>query len=77
MCEIVDGFISQGISQGIVQGLSQGISQGLSQGDARTLIRCVESLMEKENINASEACEKIGYELRDYENAQKFMLENA
>ena len=65
MCEIVDGFISQGIAQ------------GLSQGDARTLIRCVDSLMEKENINASEACEKLGYELNDYENAQKYMLENA
>lgn len=73
MCDIVDGFVSQGISQG----LSQGIAQGLSQGDARTLIRCVDSLMEKDNITASEACEKLGYELSDYENAQKFMLEEA
>ena len=65
MCDIVEGFVSQGISQGI------------SQGDARTLIRCVENLMKKEDITASDACEKLGYKLSDYENAQKLMLENA
>ena len=55
MCEIVEGFVSQ----------------GLSQGDARTLIQCVEALMASENITASEACEKLGYKLSDYKDAQK------
>ncbi len=53
MCDIVDGF--------------------KSQGDARTLIHCVEALMKSEDITASEACEKLGYKLSDYKDAQKLI----
>lgn len=65
MCEIVDGFISQGLSQ------------GLSQGEARTLVQCVEALMASEDITASEACEKLNRKFEDYEKAKNNILEIA
>ena len=58
MCDIVNGFVEQGISQ----------------GEARTLIKCVENLMKNKNLTASEACEILGYELSDYETAKDVML---
>ena len=61
MCEIVDGFISQ----------------GLSQGEARTLVQCVEALMASEDITASEACEKLNRKFEDYEKAKNNILEIA
>ena len=63
MCEIVDGFISQGFSQGLLQ------------GEARKLVQCVEALMASEDITASESCEKLNRKLEDYENAKKIVLE--
>ena len=48
MCDLLDSFISKGIEQGIEQGMAQGLEQGESQGDARTLIKCVESLIKKD-----------------------------
>ena len=65
MCDIVDGFVSQGLSQ------------GLTQGDARRLVKCVEALMTSEDITASEACEKLNRSVEDYEKAQSIMLVNA
>lgn len=59
MCDIVEGFVSQ----------------GLSQGDARTLVKCVESLMHSEDITASEACEKLNYTLEEYKEAKEVELE--
>ena len=49
----------------------------VSQGDARTLVQCVEALMNSEDITASEACEKLNRSVEDYEKAQRILLVNA
>ena len=64
MCDIVDGFVSQGLSQ------------GLSQGNARTLIQCIEALMQSEGISVYEACEKLHRSINDYEEAKEAISMN-
>ena len=57
--------------------IDKAISQGRTEGDARRLVLCVENLMKADDITVSEACEKLGCTLEEYEDARNMQLEDA
>ena len=52
-------------------------SEGLAEGEAKERIRMIKSFAEKHSIPVEEACEELGLDYSDYEEAQKLLSENA
>ena len=56
---------------------SEGLEEGLAKGEAKERIRMIKSFAEKHSIPVEEACEELGLDYSDYEEAQKILSENA
>ena len=59
------------------EGLEEGLAKGLAKGEAKERIRMIKSFAEKHSIPVEEACEELGLDYSDYEEAQKLLSENA
>ncbi len=55
MCDIVQGFVNEGIEKGIKQGIEQGIEQGLEQGIEQGIERGIEKEQERIIMNLIES----------------------
>lgn len=67
-------FFEEGMETGYQEGKEEGIKEGIKEGKAETLIKSVESVMQKFQVSLQKACEGVGTTVEDYDRARKELL---